>query len=89
MTNEQTKTDETLAKMEKSHAIVTAKIAAMTDAEKARDNRITDAWLTEANREFREVGLNGRASRMMDRASDSGKTITELTNGVLPDGSQI
>ena len=71
-----------------SHKIVMAKLATMTEAEMSRERILTRAWLDAASVEYYAGGSN-RAGRMMDRAGDSGKTMIELTNGVMPDGTQI
>ena len=77
-----------LAKMDASHKIVMAKLATMTEDEMSRERILTRAWLDATSAEYYAGGSN-RAGRMMDRAGDSGQTMLELTNGVMPDGTQI
>ena len=82
-----------LAKMDASHKIVMAKLATMTEDEMSRERILTRAWLDATSAEYYETetyaGGSNRAGRMMDRAGDSGQTMLELTNGVMPDGTQI
>ena len=77
-----------IERMNASQEIVMAKLTTMTKAEMNRERKLTRAWLAAANDEY-NFGGSTRAGRIMDRAGDSGKTMTELTNGVMPDGTQI
>ena len=68
--------------------ITLAKIDAMTSEQRTRDSILQLAWMEAAQVEARQQ-RTGKATRFCDEVFSLGKTFTEVTHCLLPNGTRV